>query len=165
MDNSVPSFKKYKVVIDEKTFSVFKNNKIVVDKQPYTGYFVDESVSPPRDIGNTLLFNIGNRKYMFVGINIYTFNLREDEIIDFKSPVGNNFIPTPYAVGKIKTYLLADEYVWVDNAKLKAEKIDFPYAYNLNKIPLRKSRKTYYNQTHAYKKNHSFKITLIDGKK
>ena len=54
--------------------------------------------------GNSILLNIKNYKYLFVGEKIIEFTTKKDKIIDFISPVGNNDVPYPCALGEKYIY-------------------------------------------------------------
>jgi hypothetical protein len=54
---------------------------------------------------------------MFIGMNIKTFSLENDEIINFISPVGNNDVPYPFAIGKKNTYFFFED-TYIDNKYL-----------------------------------------------
>jgi hypothetical protein len=68
--------------------------------------------------GNSILVNIKNATYLFIGMDIYKFTVKEDEIIKFYSPIGNNDVPYPYAKGKKNTYLFIDK-VFINNNYLQ----------------------------------------------
>jgi hypothetical protein len=67
--------------------------------------------------GNSMLFLLTNGKYLYVGHDVYEFNACEDEIVSYHSPIGNNAVPYPYAVGKRRTYLMAESRM-AENAAL-----------------------------------------------
>jgi hypothetical protein len=121
----------YEVIVNQSTFSV---GNIIKDK-PYLGYFVDID-NPP--IGNTLLFKIDKDTYMYIGEKINLFTLLDDEIVDYKSPVGNSDVPYPYAVGKKNTYLMIED-VYIKNS----EKTGDPYKqYYTADFPINKTKKS-----------------------
>jgi hypothetical protein len=88
---------------------------------PYTKIFIgDNDLCLPRYLakgdakGNSILLQVSNT-YLFIGYKIFTFEVEEgDEIVSYYSPVGNNSVPYPYAIGKKNTYLLIEE-VYVPN--------------------------------------------------
>jgi len=62
------------------------------------------------NVGNSIILQIEENKYMYIGSEIYTFELsNDDEIIQYYSPVGNNDVPYPYIVGKKFTYFMLDK--------------------------------------------------------
>lgn len=56
--------------------------------------------------GNTILFQIKPKHYIFVGNNIFSFTTN-DNIISYFSHVGNNDVPYPYAIGEENVYFLS----------------------------------------------------------
>jgi hypothetical protein len=64
--------------------------------------------------GNCLLIELRNGNYVFVGNAIYEFKLKSNvKIVNFKSPVGGNAVPYPFAIDNKGTYylLMEDEIV------------------------------------------------------
>ena len=62
----------------------------------------------PDTEGNSVLVQLAPRVYLFIGLRIYIFKTT-DEIVHFYSPIGNNDVPYPWAVGTQNTYLLIEE--------------------------------------------------------
>jgi len=60
--------------------------------------------------GNTILINLKDNMYMFIGGEIYTFKTSE-EIVKYVSSVGNNDVPYPCAYTKNYVYLMT-EYIY-----------------------------------------------------
>ena len=69
------------------------------------GTGVDPRLNMP---GNSVLIELTENKYMFVGWCIYTFET-DDQIIDFVTPVGNNDVPYPIAYGEKNVYFMLDK--------------------------------------------------------
>jgi hypothetical protein len=60
--------------------------------------------------GNSILVKIEKDTYVFIGHEIYTFSLRcGDHIVNYYSPVRNNKVPYPVAVGKKCLYFMLDK--------------------------------------------------------
>lgn len=83
--------------------------------------------------GNSVLVNIKKNKYIFIGHDIREITLeKDDKILKYFSPDGNNDVPYPYAVGEKYTYLIL-EGVCIDNRYLKyftpKDKNFIPYTY------------------------------------
>lgn len=77
-------------------------------------------------IGNSILVQLSKDKYMYICDQIYTFNMKED-IISYKSPIGNSDVAYPYIIGKNNVYFMASkEYDDKSNINLKE---DFSYFY------------------------------------
>jgi hypothetical protein len=90
----------------------------------------DSSVSKKFGVGNSILLQIGNRDYVHIGSEIYSFKVKIGEkITKFFSPIGNNDVSYPYAVGILNTYILIEnKYVKNKERKEIGEKlIDDPY--------------------------------------
>ena len=68
-----------------------------------------DRVNKLNEAGNSLLFYIGDLKYVFVGIEVFEFEA-VDEIVAFVSPVGANDFPYPYAIDKTgRHYLMLEK--------------------------------------------------------
>jgi len=60
--------------------------------------------------GSSILLELGQGKYIYVGDAIYSFETRNHEkITKYYSPVGNSQVPYPYAVGENNTYFMLDK--------------------------------------------------------
>ena len=59
--------------------------------------------------GNTILAQLKSNTYMYIGETVYTFEVDSDEtILAYQSPVGNNFVPYPYAISNKRVYFLLE---------------------------------------------------------
>lgn len=123
----------FKVIVTPSTFTVFKG---IYDSKTDTMHYDKQLLKPQNylDIfigndkgnkfkGNSLLFKVKDKKYIHIGYEIYSFHT-PDNIIKYCSPVGNNDVPYPYALGEENTYLIIDN-VYIPNA-IRMQKID-PY--------------------------------------
>ncbi len=89
-------------------------DKIFIGKSPLTNQTLFSGAHGPRFDGNSILLKNhttnDTNKYLFIGTEIYSFT-SEDEITDFFSPVGNNYVPYPFAIDTEKNYyFLMDQY-------------------------------------------------------
>ena len=108
-------------------------NKLIAKYKP-TKIFIGKSVEGPltrayeygRDFdGNTILLEIGPKRYVWIGSDgIYEFQAKA-EIVEFQSPVGNNDVPYPFAIDKNHNYYLLLESVIVSNIPENTD----PYTY------------------------------------
>ncbi len=57
--------------------------------------------------GNSILIKVSPKKYIYVGDQIYSFTT-DDTITSYYSPLGNNQVPYPYAVGEKSVYFMLD---------------------------------------------------------
>jgi hypothetical protein len=83
---------------------------IVTFKSPLKIWIGEQYDKNPYFKGNTILLQMGNNKYVFIGSSIYSFSLqKEDEKIKiYKSDVGNSNVPYPYIVTDRNIYFMAD---------------------------------------------------------
>lgn len=58
--------------------------------------------------GNSILIQISDHKYIYVGNIIYEF-ATDEKIIDYVSPVGNSDVPYPVAIGSDNVYFMLDK--------------------------------------------------------
>ncbi len=65
--------------------------------------------------GNSILLQIKDNEYVYIGSEIYTFyTVKGDSIQSYHSPIGNNDFPYPVSVGKDNLYfMLSDDHVYV----------------------------------------------------
>ena len=61
--------------------------------------------------GNSILVHVNDNKYIYIGSIIIEFEIDDDIIISYFSPIGNNDVPYPYARGIHNTYLMLDEII------------------------------------------------------
>jgi len=63
--------------------------------------------------GNSILLQKNKDTYIFIGHMIKEFKVNNDDIIKFVSPVGNNDVPYPYAIGNtnIYSFVVPDGYL------------------------------------------------------
>lgn len=89
----------------------FKHKKIdnqIIRITEFLGYWYGFDIRNSKYDGNSVLIHIENKKYMFVGYYIYTFEF-EENIIDFISPLGNNDVPYPVAYTKNYVIFMLDK--------------------------------------------------------
>tara|TARA_Y100000591_G_C21760921_1_gene660043 strand:- start:304 stop:1083 length:780 start_codon:yes stop_codon:yes gene_type:complete len=130
----------FKVVIDDKKVYVYKYKKYDADTNTFLysekpikyekknhfkciNIFIGKSPKNPRTIyssgygskftGNSILLQITENKYVFIGDKIFSF-ISKSEIKKFTSPVGNNDVPYPYAVDVDGKYYLMIEDVIIN---------------------------------------------------
>jgi hypothetical protein len=73
----------------------------------------------PEFVGNSLLFQVDDRTYVYVGVEIRKFR-SEEPIEQYTSPVGNNCVPYPFARSRNYTYLM-EERVFAANEVAEVE--------------------------------------------
>lgn len=70
----------------------------------------------PKFDGNSILFDMGNNTYMYVGESVKLFQTHTP-ILRYVSPVGQNDVPYPYAVDEEGVY-----YLMAEDVKIKLKK-------------------------------------------
>jgi hypothetical protein len=81
---------------------------VFVGKSPLCAMTEYSGGHGPKFDGNSLLVEVAKQEYMFIGDCIYRFSTKElnDEIVAYDSPVGNNDVPYPVAIGRTHFYLM-----------------------------------------------------------
>lgn len=79
--------------------------------------------------GNSILLNIENLKYVYIGKCIFSFNTISP-IVTYNSPVGNNDVPYPYAVDTEGRHYLMIENVILDKVPSGQDPYRFFYDNN-----------------------------------
>lgn len=83
----------------------------IIHKAHYKHVFVPHGSKSSK--GNSIIAHISNSTYLHVGAEIYTFETMNGDIIEeYHSPLGNNDVPYPFAIGKqyIYIFFLGDYY-------------------------------------------------------
>jgi hypothetical protein len=73
--------------------------------------------------GNTVLLQLTDKRYVFIGHQIFEFTM-DEKVVTYLSPVGNNDVPYPYIVGENNVYFLLD--------KKFVSKSEFPIKFKKN---------------------------------
>lgn len=75
--------------------------------------------------GNNILLNIKDKKYVYIGEEIYSF-IAYDDIKKFVSPIGNSGVPYSYAIDKDdRYYIFMEKIVFKYNSK-SDKKLEIP---------------------------------------
>lgn len=85
--------------------------------------------------GNTILLHVDKNKYIYIGDGIRSFSTKEGDIIQkYYSPVGNNAVPYPYALGNKYVYLLLDDtYIPIEMFDTSKDVYTQYYGFHLDK--------------------------------
>jgi hypothetical protein len=77
-------------------------------------------VEPGKYKGNTILVKHDKTHYTYIeACDITKFEISDDEILDFKSPIIRSYCVEPYAIGKQNTYLMQCGFIFrIPNNKL-----------------------------------------------
>jgi hypothetical protein len=115
-----------------KLYDSLNAKKIFIGKSPLNEMTEFSGGHGKKFDGNTILLEIGNNKYKFIGDNIFTFSSYA-KIVKYVSPVGNNDVPYPYAIDINKNiYLFIENVVLGDTDELRKymkDKKNDPYTY------------------------------------
>lgn len=89
---------------------------VVVKPIKYLKVFIgkDKSYRNKSFDGSSILVQLTQNAYMFIGQTVFTFKTT-DTIIGFYSQVGNGDVMYPYAVGETNTYLLIEDTYMPNN--------------------------------------------------
>jgi|SRR5271154_3455912 len=124
----------FMVCVDKKSIDIYQINDtdkndikwdVLMDRiNPYKKIFIGDDPDKPNGMfkGNSILVQKNKHYYIFIGQDIYSFRPK-DEIINYVSPVGNSDVPYPYAVGTENTYLMIENVMIANVARLT----DDPY--------------------------------------
>lgn len=95
-----------------------KHNVLLFTIKKFQHVFIGDNIKNKslESIGNSILINMEKNVYIYIGQQIYKFDTK-DIILDYKSPIGNNDVPYPYAIGGTYTYLLSEK-VYIKNSNL-----------------------------------------------
>ena len=84
--------------------------------------------------GNSILLHLENNKYIFIGDRFISFQSLSP-IVDFKSPVGNNDVPYPYAIDQENNYyLLIEDVIILFNDNIINYEDPYSYYYKASLI-------------------------------
>ena len=98
-----------------------KYTRVFIGRSPVNKMTKFSGGHGPKFDGNSMLFELGETSYMFVGECVRTFTTRSP-ITTFVSPVGNSDVPYPYAIDAEGTV-----YLLIENVKLTAVPDSDPY--------------------------------------
>ena len=70
------------------------------DRLPIGAYYIPKG----KFKGNTILVQMSENEYVFIGDKIFTFRLGDDVIVKYISPVSEKEYSMPYAIGKNNVY-------------------------------------------------------------
>lgn len=111
----------------------FETSKVYIGKSPKTPMTKFSGGHGSRLDGNSILLQLKNGTMVFIGDEIYQFKLEKDDIIEsYVSPVGNNFVPYPTAIGRNNIYFMLDQkYVPVKYLPKAITKYDMNDLYSI----------------------------------
>lgn len=109
----------------------FNPKKIFIGKSPLNEMTKFSGGYGPKFDGNSILLELDNGIYEFIGESVYSFT-PYGKIIEYSSPVGNNDVPYPWAMDQYgNIYLLVEDVVllYTDELKKLIKKYGDPYTY------------------------------------
>lgn len=119
--NSTHSEDDYKTVKGELLYQTpFPYEKVWIgDNDLNHDNYTEKDIYP----GNSILVHLSGNTYMYIGSEIYNFDVEEgDHIVSYFSPVGNNDVPYPYAIGeKMIYFMLEQKVVPIDSFDIKSD--------------------------------------------
>ena len=115
--------------------------------------FIGLDSKNPKLNGNSLLIELKDNYYMYIGNIIYLFKT-DSEITNYYSPVGNSDVPYPFAITKNKIYLMIEGICLEKN---DVDDITEPYHYYYQKIKNMDGK----NMIKKYQKIHLFKKKIL----
>ena len=110
--------KVFKRVFDDDDDTEIKMLRVVMKPTKYKRIFVGRGSENDKYYGNSVLFQLASdpRTYVFAGGDIYSFRPSEN-ILSYRSDMGNSGVPYPFAVGSENTYLMIEK-VFIPNRML-----------------------------------------------
>ena len=88
----------------KKNYDIHFNKHVLCTN--YKDVFIGDDKKTKNSYGSTILINTKDNEYVYICDKIVKFTTK-NKIIKYHSPIGNNFVPYPYALDKEgKTYLI-----------------------------------------------------------
>ena len=86
----------------------YQVEKVFIGKSPKNESTIYSGGFGKKWDGNSVLLELPNNKYVFIGTEIYEFSTK-DKIISFISPVRNNLVPYPTALSQDNAFFMLDK--------------------------------------------------------
>jgi hypothetical protein len=143
----------FKLMANDTGITIYKYNNFDIEYEPiydeivyeltdYSGFWEGYDTSCYEMHGNSVLIQVTDSDYIYVGWNIYKFSTNE-LIVDYVSPVGNNDVPYPVAYGVDNVYFMLDnEYISKTHLNINAtiEGAEAIYAEFYGHYPVKEGR-------------------------
>jgi hypothetical protein len=110
----------YSVELNKTNANIYNNHtEKMVKKITYKNVFIGDNLLKIKKYapkgkykGNSFLFELPGNKYFYIGSSVYDFKtVGNEKIVKYYSPLGNNYVPYPYAIGENNTYLFAENVI------------------------------------------------------
>jgi hypothetical protein len=152
----------FRVFIDGLKVSIYKDTELIKTldvKKAYIGKSTgktERSDHTPADakkfVGNSILLHVSGKKYIHIGVEIYSFEM-EDNVEAYFSMIGGNDVPYPVVLGTDNVYfMLESEHNYVP-------RINFPA--KMNNIQWENAYMYYYGNGDSSLKTHAKKMKNI----
>lgn len=170
----------FKVIVSNSEFSILKRRQltkrewqrddwdeisdsllydvVVVKPSKYIRVFVGKDPGYGKKFdGNSLLFQLTKKRYMFVGSTIFTIEVDED-IIGYLSPVYGSDVHYPYAVGTKNTYMFLENTYFPNEMLTEDDPYSQLYCFHLKDIGIRQKNKL----MHAHQRKYKIKKQIVE---
>jgi len=149
----------FRVLIDGSNVSIYKDSELIKTlnvKKVYIGKSsgkTERSDHTPADakkfVGNSILLHVSGKKYIHIGVEIYSFEM-EDSVEAYFSMIGGNDVPYPVILGTDNVYfMLESEHNYVPRT-------NFPT--NMNNIQWENAYMYYYGKDDISLKKYAKKM-------
>jgi hypothetical protein len=164
--------KPFRVVIED-TVSIYKNTnwkkdeynkllktikpkEVILGKSTGKSDYADHKPSQSKYfLGNSILIHLYDKKYLFIGSEIYEFEM-VDDFEHYFSMIGRNDVPYPVLLGKKNVYFMLDKtYVPRDYFPIVKTKTQWEEAYMYYYGSLSPETNEPYSQSDVMKRKHS----------
>lgn len=114
--------------------------------------FDDYEMEKGEGRGNSILLQTGKNKYIYIGDGIRSFTTKNGDVIKkYYSPVGNNVVPYPYAVGdKYVYFMLGNVHQPVEDFDLKKDAYMQYYGWHIKQKEQKNYHKKYKDRRIEY---------------
>jgi hypothetical protein len=114
--------------------------------------FDDYEMEKGEGRGNSILLQTGKNKYIYIGDGIRSFTTKNGDVIKkYYSPVGNNVVPYPYAVGEKYVYfMLGNVHQPVEDFDLKKDAYMQYYGWHIKREEEKNYHKKYKDRRIEY---------------
>ena len=113
-------------------------NNVFIGRHPKSEKMYAEDFDAIYD-GNSILVEIDDNEYVYIGMNIYKFNSL-NKINYYLSIVGNNWVPYPYAIDERNNiYLMIENTIMIPEADTfeYIKEIGEPYMFYYKHVPMK----------------------------
>ncbi len=105
---------KRRTTYDPKHITTFNAKKVFIGKSPLNEMTEFSGGYGPGFDGNTILLELNKNEYVYIGVDIISFDTKS-EIKEYISPVGNNYVPYPFAIDIENNYYLLESGIVILN--------------------------------------------------